>query len=327
VLTRDPDTNELHWGTYSLEILDSGSLAIRWLWPEAAARDARRARERKEPLAVAAWFGGDFAASFLAGAPLPPGLDPLVLGAALRGKPLDVARGRAVDLDVPADAELVLEGVLDPAEPEVELGPQADACGQYLPPMRGPRIRVAALTHRANPALPLRIPGLTREEAVRRQGHERLLLPWLQSQIPELADLALPASGHGRTAFAAIRKSYPRHAQQIAAALWGLAPLRTTKLLVLVDADVDIHREEQVWSRVATHAHPGRDAWFHEGPADPRDLATPIPLSGQAMGIDATAKLPGEHPGAWPAAAVASAEIQEKVTARWKEYGLGKRGG
>jgi 4-hydroxy-3-polyprenylbenzoate decarboxylase len=325
VLTRDPDTSELHLGTHSVEILDKGSVSVRWLWPEPAARDARRAKERREPLAVALWLGGDFAAGFLAGAPLPPGIDPLSLAAALRGKPLDVVRGRAIDLDVPADAEIVLEGVIDPAEPDVDLGPLADPCGQYLPSGRGQRVKIAALTHRANPACPLRMTDA--EDAVRRKGHERLILPWLKTALPELVELSLPACGRGRFAFAAIRKTYPQQARQAAAGLWGLAPLKSIKLLVLVDADVDVHQADEVWRRAATHAHPGRDTWFHEGPADPHDQAAPVPLTGGAMAIDATAKLPGEHPAVWPAEAAMSDEIRERVTARWREYGLEKRGG
>lgn len=324
VLTRDPDTSELAVGTYPVEILDRSSIAIRWLWPETAAQHARRARERGEPLAVAVWLGGDFAVSFLAGASLPPGLDPLSLGTVLRGKPLDVVRARSIDLDVPADAELVLEGVIDPAASEVELGPLAGALGQYLPAGLGARVKVTALTHRSNPACLLRIPGDVSEEAARLKGHERLILPWLKSVLPELVDLALPASGGGRLAFASLRKTYPRQARQTAAALWGLAPLRQAKLLVVVDADVNVQQADEVWQRVATHAHLGRDAWFHEGPTDPRDLAAPIALAGHALAIDATAKLPGEHPTPWPADAAMSDEVRERVTARWKEFGLGK---
>ena len=145
----------------------------------------------------------------------------------------------------------------------------------------------------------------------------------MQAVVPELVDYALPNwGGPERFAIIAIRKSYPQQARRVAAAIWGWEPLMSTKAIVVVDADVNPHDPGLVWSRVGTHVHPGRDVFFHETPVALGDNAAPLPGIGHAMAIDATSKLPGEHPRPWPSATATPDAVRELVDSRWREYGL-----
>jgi len=185
-------------------------------------------------------------------------------------------------------------------------------------------MHVVAVTERTSPICPAIIPGHAHgEPAALAHAAERIFLPLVEAVVPEMVDYALPNwGGPERFVLIAIRKSYPQQARRVAAAIWGWEPLMTAKLIVVVDADVDPHDARQVWSRVGTHVHPGRDVFFHETPSDLADHAAPSPGSGQSMAIDATAKLPGEHPRPWPEATATPDAIRDLVQGRWRQYGL-----
>jgi 4-hydroxy-3-polyprenylbenzoate decarboxylase len=185
-------------------------------------------------------------------------------------------------------------------------------------------MHVVAITERTSPVCPAIIPGHSHgEPAALAHAAERIFLPLVQAVVPELVEYALPTWGEAeRFAIVAIRKTSPQQARRVAAAIWGWEPLMSTKVIVIVDADVNPHDSRQVWSRVGTHAHPGRDVFFHETSAVCADYATPVPGIGHAMAIDATAKLAGEHPRPWPTATVTPEAIRELVNGRWQQYGL-----
>ena len=154
---------------------------------------------------------------------------------------------------------------------------------------------------------------------------ERIFLPLVRMMVPEVVDYDLPTFGvFHNFAFVSIRKTYPQQARKVMSAIWGLGQLMFTKIIVVLDADVDVHDYDRVWFTVGSHVHPGRDVVFSEGPTDILDHAAPICGVGHKMGIDATRKLPEEgHPRPWPPEMVMIRQIRDLVTGRWQDYGLG----
>ena len=204
-------------------------------------------------------LGGDPAYRLMAGSSLATALSPLMLGGLLRGQPIELVKCRTIDFGVPADADLVLEGHVEPSADCVDAGPVGGASGFYSVPQRSPVMHVAAITERTSPICPATIPGQsTGESAALAHAAERIFLPLVQAVVPELVDYALPDwGGPERFVMLAIRKTYPQQARRVAAAIWGWEPLMTAKMIVIVDGDVDVHDLRQVWSRVGAHVASG----------------------------------------------------------------------
>jgi len=325
VLTSDAESRRPIAGRYDLRVSGPDRLAVGWAAHDEPARvlgDFTRLGE-KMPLAVV--FGGDPAILLAACAPLPPGADVGAMAGLFRERPIEVLACRSVELEVPAEAEIVIEGYVDPSEPPVDVGPWRAPLGHHQPSRPVAVMRVTAITHRANPIFPAMVPGKPPDElCVVTRALARIFLPLAKMAIPELVDYDLPTFGAGRHwAAIAIRKTYAGQAHRVADAAWGLRQLMFAKVLVVVDEGIDVHDQQQVLSAVAANVHPARDVFFRRGPPDPCDAATPPGQLGHRMGIDATAKLPGEHPGGWPEPATMSEEIRKLVSDRWAEYGLG----
>ncbi|HEX4145265.1 MAG TPA: UbiD family decarboxylase domain-containing protein [Pirellulales bacterium] len=304
-----------------LAIVDDGVGDWTRLW-----QSARAAGER---LPVAAILGGDPAWRVAAATPLAAtqsgaGLDAYEWLAAVSGAALEVVRCRTQPLEVPAEADIVIEGYLDPAAATVPIT-LAATTGPYLrAPVDAPLLEVEAITERSGCLLPVVVAGTEfGESAVLRKASERLLLPLVKAAIAELVDYSLPGGGgDDRFAFVAIRKSIPLGARRAASALWGVAALAVVKIVVVVDEDVDVHDPAEVWRRVGASVDPGRDVFMRDGPAAAADHSFDVPVVGRQMGIDATRKLPGERPSAGPAALSATREVAELVERRWQEYGI-----
>lgn len=324
VVSRDPERELCSLELTPLEIVDKARLAVVWHRFHRGRGHLEACQHRREPLPVAVFLGSDPSLMLAAIAPLPADVDSWQFAGWLRGRPIELVKCRSHDLAVPADAEIVIEGFVDPAEPPIASGPLAGADGYYTPTLQGWPLSVTTITHRANPVFPAIMSGGPPSElAVMLRAIERLWLPVVRQAVPELVDYALPAdAGPHNLAVVAIRKTYPRQAHKVAAALWGLEALMFTRLLVIVDADVEVRDPRQVLLAVGANVHPGRDVFFHDGPAHPLDHATPVGIAGHGLAIDATAKLPEEHGAAWPQRLSASREIMELVEARWSEYGL-----
>lgn len=319
------DTASRRVGCHPLRIVDRHRLVVGWLPEDDAARCWEGYRERQERMPVAVAFGGDPAAWLAAMAPLPPDSDRLAFAGLLRAKPLDLVRCRTCELEVPADAELVLEGYLDPKEPAEETGPLAASGGYELPSRPMPVMQVTALTHRSNPVLPALVPGRAGDEATLlvRLLH-RVFRPLVQASVPELVDYELPAFATGaRVAFVSIQKSYAGQARKVAGALWGLRQLMAVKLLVLVDRELDVRDPQQVWAAVASEVDFGRDLIVSSGPPDLSDPAALPGALGQRLAIDATRKLPQEGLRQSPPSAELPEGVRRLVSRRWAEYGLG----
>jgi 4-hydroxy-3-polyprenylbenzoate decarboxylase len=331
----DPDGSRTVIDLVDLPVLDAQRLAV-FLSPHQ--EPARLLAKAREPVPAAVVLGGDPVGLLASAAPLPPGFDAAALAGLLAERPVDLVRCRAVALEVPAEADFVLEGFLypaetelvvkgslDPAEPAVEAGPLVTPAGSYAPARRVPVMRVTAITHRGNPVFPALVPGDPSNEACQiARAMRRILLPLVRLAIPELVDYNLPMFGAVRNwAVVAIDKSYPGQARKVAEAAWGYAPLMVSRLLVIVDAGVDIGNAVSVLQAVSHWCDPGRDVMAFDGPADPW-LTDPqrVGLTSR-LAIDATRKLPGETRGADRVPAEIPAAVRQLVDDRWLEYGLG----
>lgn len=326
VFSKLPSSLERSLETFPLQILGRNTLGVHWNLHHAAFQSLaeHRARGTQAPLAVS--FGGPPVLHFLTAAPVPPKVDKLTYGGALCGRPLELVKCRQIDLEVPAQAEIVLEGYIDPTQPLEPGGPFGLATGFYSAPEEVAVFHVTAVTHRSNPLLTASLAGKPpMEDFWISQAHEALLLPWIQLAAPEVVDFHVPRSGaQGNLCFVSIRKTYPQQARKTMQAIWSLERTMFSKIVVVVDEHVDIRDRDQVWFYVGANVHPGRDVAFHEGPAAPADHAAPVRGIGHKMGIDATRKLPEEgHARDWPAELAMSGEIKELVSGRWAEYKLG----
>lgn len=325
VFTADAESRLAAVGRYDLCLLGRDLLGVCWSPHDdpPALMPGYRERNARMPLAVV--LGGDPAALMAAMAPLPPGADVLTLAGLLRGKPCELVKCRTVDLEVPTDAEIVIEGFLDPAEPPRDVGLLATPGGGYrhCPPV--PAMHVTAVTHRANPILPAIVYGDPPDEAcVLRAALARMLLPIVRLAIPELVDYDLPAFGAARHwAMVSISKTYAGQARRVAQALWGLRQTMFAKLLVIVDEEVDVRDHAAVWKAVCLRADPAGDVFFADGPPDPMDPAAARDALARRMAIDATSKLPGEYRGPRPPRGGMSQQVRRLVTDRWTEYRLG----
>jgi 4-hydroxy-3-polyprenylbenzoate decarboxylase len=295
----DARTGRRYVGRHDLSVLDANRLAVHWAAHDPAARLFEEYAARGEPMPVAIVLGGDPAGLLAAMAPLPCSVDACAVAGLLRDRPIELVTGRTVTIPVPTEAEIVIEGTIDPREPTVACGPICTPLGQYTPAAPCPVIRVTALTHRANAVFPALLHGPPPNEHVAiTRAMQRVFLPMTRLAIPELVDQNLPAFGGGRqVAWLSIRKTHAGQARRVAQAFWGLTSMMFAKLLVIVDEDVDVHDGSQVGAAVASNMDPGRDVFFEQGPPDPWDAATPPGTLGQKMAIDATKKLLGEGSG------------------------------
>ncbi len=325
LFTAQAESNRTLVGRYDLRVLDRNRLAVCWLPYDEPARLLLEFRQRGQRMPVAAVLGGDPVGLLAAMAPLPSQMDVSAVAGLLRGRTRELVKCRTIGLEVPADAEVVIEGYVDPVEPPVDTGPLSTSGGYYEYSRPAPVMHVTAVTHRANSVVSAMIPGPSPDEAcvVNRFLHQAFL-PLVQLAIPELVDLALPQFGAARHwVFAAIRKVYPGQARRVAAALWGLRQFMLAKVLVIVDEDVDVQDEKQVWTAISTHVDLGHEVFFQQGPQDPRDPVASLDSLPHRMAIDATVKLPEERRGRPAVVAAMPEAVRRLVTERWDEYGLG----
>lgn len=325
VFTKDAETGIRNIGIYRLQVLDSRTTAMHWQVHKTGRRHFEQYRERGEKMPVAVALGGDPALTWAACAPLPDGADECLLAGFIRKKPVELVRCLTQDLLVPADADFVLEGYVDPAEEFVTEGPFGDHTGYYTPPEPFPRFHVTALTHRQNPIYLTTIVGRPpMEDAFMGKAVERIFLPLLRMTFPEIRDLHVPAVAcFHNLAVVSIKKHYPGHARKIMHSLWGMGQMMTTKCLIVVDHDTDVQNLHEVAWRVANNIDARRDCVFVEGPVDHLDHAAPHQFVGSKMGIDATRKLPEEeHYRPWPEDIRMEAAVRERVDRIWESLGI-----
>ncbi len=296
VVTLDPDTGERNVGMYRMQVFDGQTTGMHWQLQKVAARHGRRYYETGERMPVSVFLGGDPVLAFCASAPLPDGMDEFMLAGYLRNKSVELVKCLTNDLEVPAEADCVIEGYIDPKEPLRTEGPFGDHTGYYSLADSYPALHVTAITHRKDAVYPATIVGVPpMEDFYIGTASVKLFLPIFKMNFPELVDLALPAEGvFHNLVFASIKKTYPMQAYKIMHGLWGMGQMMFTKYIVVVDADVNVHDTSEVLFRLCATTDPQRDAIFTRGPADVLDHATSEFAVGTKMGIDATKKLPGE---------------------------------
>src|SRR6185437_15366872 len=300
--------------------LDSTTTAMHWQIHKDAAADWRGMGETMD---VAIALGVDPITCYTASAPLPKHIDEFMLAGFLRGSPVELVRARTVDLEVPARAEIVIEGRIQRGELRDE-GPFGDHTGYYTPSEPFPVVHVTAVTMRRDAIYPSIIVGVPpQEDAWLGKATERLVLPALRMTMPELVDYDLPVAGaFHNLCIVAIRKAFPGHAKKVMHAIWGLGMLSLTKGIVVVDEHVDVHDYEQVLFYAGANVDPKRDVVIGEGPLDHLDHAPTLQFLGGKLGIDATAKSPAEGAREWPPEIEMDAAVRELVDRRWAEYGL-----
>jgi len=321
VITKDPRTGARNVGMYRLQVLDERTTAMHWQIHKDGRADYLLADGKLE---VAVALGLDPVTAYAASAPLPKHVDELMLAGFLRGEPVELVRGKTVDLEVPANAEIVLEGYL--AKDELaEEGPFGDHTGYYTPPEPFPVFHVTAMTMRRDAIYPSIVVGKPpQEDAWLGKATERIFLPAIRMSVPEIVDYDLPVAGaFHNCCIVSIRKSFPGHAQKVMHAIWGLGMLSLTKSVVVVDEWVNVHDYEEVFFRVGANVDPKRDVLISEGPLDHLDHAPTLQFYGGKLGIDATHKGPAEGAREWPPEIEMSDEIRRRVDDRWDEYGLG----
>ena len=320
VITKDPRTGTRNVGMYRMQKLGQRATAMHWQIHKDGRADYLATDGRIE---VAVALGLDPVTAYSASAPLPKHIDELMLAGFLRGEPVELVQAKTVDLEVPANAEIVLEGYIDKDELTDE-GPFGDHTGYYTPAEPFPVFRLTAITMRRDAIYPSIVVGKPpQEDAWLGKATERIFLPAVKMTVPEIVDYDLPAAGAFHSCvILSIRKRFPGHARKVMHAVWGLGLLSLSKAVVIVDADVDVHDYEEVFFRVCANVDPKRDVVLADGPLDQLDHASVLPSFGGKIGFDATAKGPDEGARAWPPEIEMAPEVRARVDARWSELGL-----
>jgi 4-hydroxy-3-polyprenylbenzoate decarboxylase len=326
VFSRDPKTGRRNVGMYRLQVVDDRTLVMHWQRHKGGAEHERVARDiGVERIPVAVSLGGDPAIIWSGSAPLPPDIDEMMLAGWLRGKPVELVRCVSQPIEVPAHADIVIEGYVDPREQRVE-GPFGDHTGYYSLADTYPVMHVTAITRRRDPIYPTTIVGKPpMEDYWMGKATERLFLPLIRMFQSEVVDINMPAEGaFHNLVIVSIKKRYPGQPRKVMYGLWGLGLLMLAKTIVVVDADVDVHNLSQVAFEVLANYDPLRDVQIVSGPTDDLDHAALQKNFGGKMGIDATRKTErdaGPHQP-WPEEIAMSPEIKALVDRRWREYGF-----
>ncbi len=325
VITRDPLKGTRNVGMYRLQQVDERTLLVHWQRHKGGAEHERIAREAARPnIPAAVVLGGDPAAIWSASAPLPPDIDEYWLAGWLRGRPIPFVDCITQPLQVPANADIIIEGYVDPNEHFPE-GPFGDHTGYYTPVAPFPSLHVTAITRREDPIYPATVVGIPpMEDYWMGKATERLFLPLIQLFLPEVVDLAMPAPGvFHNLVIVSIRKRFPGHARKVMHGLWGLALLSLAKAIVVVDDWVDVHDPVLAGWQTLGNVDWSHDIVISDGPVDQLDHAAPREAFGGKVGIDATAKLPEEgRTRTWPEVVRMDPDVRERVDAMWRELGL-----
>ncbi len=326
VFSKNPETGKRNCGMYRMQVYDERTTGMHWQTHKHGAEHYRRlkASGQARRMDVAVAIGADPATIFSAILPLPPDVDEMLVAGFLRRRPVEMVRCETCDLEVPARAEIVLEGYVELGELRRE-GPFGDHTGFYSLEDDYPVFHVTTITQRKKPIYPATVVGPPpMEDYYMGQAIERIFLPLMRLQLPEIRDIAMPAEGvFHNLMLVSIRKSYPGHARKVMHAIWGMGQAMFTKCIVVVDEDVDVQNVRQTAWVALNNIDPQRDIEFCLGPVDSLDHASRLPNFGSKMGVDATRKWPEEgFQRPWPEVIRMSPEIKRRVDELWKRAGL-----
>jgi 4-hydroxy-3-polyprenylbenzoate decarboxylase len=325
VISKDPARGIRNVGMYRVQQLGKRDVAMHWQRHKTGAEHLRQMAERGETMPVCIAVGADPASMYSASAPLPPMIDEFIFAGFLRRAPVKLAKAVTCDLEVPAEADLVIEGYIDPAEALVMEGPFGDHTGYYSEADLYPRVHVTAVTMRKQAVYATTIVGKPpMEDFYLGHATERIFLPLLKLTCPEIVDYHMPAEGgFHNLVFVSIDKRYPGHADKVMHALWGAGLMSLAKVLVVLDSDVNVRNPLEAWWAALNNMDPERDVRFTMGPVDVLDHASRAFTYGSKMGIDATRKWPeeGAH-RAWPKMIAMDDATKASVDAMWGKLGL-----
>jgi 4-hydroxy-3-polyprenylbenzoate decarboxylase len=321
VITRDPETGMRNIGMYRMQVFDDRTTGMHWQRHKGGAQHHRVAERLGKRLEVAVALGADPILQYSATAPMPEGLDELMLAGVLGKRRIEMVKCRTVDLEVPASSQIVLEGYVEPGERRRE-GPFGDHTGLYSLADDYPVFHLQCLTMRKNPVYVTTVVGIPpMEDYYLGMASERIFLPLIRKTLPEIVDMHFPAAGvFHNIVLVSIDKRYPGHARKIMNAFWGLGQLMFSKCIVVVDKDVNVQDENEVAWIAGTHVDPSRDVVITTGPVDDLDDASILPAFGGKMGIDATRKWPSEGvTREFPQRLVTSDGAAKRASAIWEK--------
>ena len=324
VFTVNPKSGKHNCGFYRLQIFDEKTLGMHWQLHKHGAHHYLKYQGEKKRMEVAIAIGCDPALTFSAVAPLPDDIYEMLFAGLLREKAVEMVQCETVDLEVPAHSEIVLEGYVDPEESRIE-GPFGDHTGYYSLEDKYPVLHLTCITHRKDPIYQTTIVGPPpQEDEYIGQAVTALFLPIIQKQFPEIVDMNMPIEGiFHNLVLVSIRKRYAGHARKIMHGIWGFGQAMFSKVIVVVDDDVDVQNIREVAWKALNHIDPERDIEFVMGPIDVLDHSSRLMGYGSHMGVDATRKWKEEgFTRPWPDEIVMNQEIKDLVTKRWKEYGF-----
>jgi len=325
VITRDPKRGIRNVGMYRIMQTGKTTLAMHWQRHKVGAAHWREMAERRERMPVCVALGADPPSMYSASAPLPPTVDEFLFAGFLRNKPVSLAKAVTCALEVPAEADFVLEGYIDPGQPLVREGPFGDHTGFYSLADQYPQVHITAITMRKQPVFPATIVGRPpMEDYYLGHATERIFLPLLKLTIPEIVDYHMPAEGiFHNLVFVSIKKEYPGQAYKVMNALWGQGLMSLAKVLIVVDDWVNVRDPREAWWVALNNIDPERDARFTMGPMDVLDHSSRTFTYGSKIGLDATRKLPEEgFTREWPSVIEMDPQTKRKVDDMWTELGL-----
>ncbi len=300
VHTRDPITGTRNVGMYRVQVFGPDLTAMHWHRHKTGASHFRKYKQIGKKMPVAIALGGDPVYTYVATAPLPEGIDEYLLAGYLRAKPVELVKCITQDIEVPADADIVIEGYIDPEEDFILEGPFGDHTGFYSKPDYYPRFHVTAITHKKNAIYPATVVGVPpQEDAYFIKATERIFLPFVRkTMLNEILDWNMPIAGGGHNfAIVQIKKYYPGQGKKVFNALWGAGQMMFNKIIVVLDQDIDIHNYQQVMEAVLNNVDPQHDLVFTYGPLDVLDHSGEEFTYGSKVGIDATKKFQEERSG------------------------------
>jgi 4-hydroxy-3-polyprenylbenzoate decarboxylase len=325
VFTKNPETGKRNCGMYRMQVYDETTTGMHWQVHKQGANHLRMLKRKGGGrLQVAVAIGADPITTFAAIMPLPDDLDEMMIAGFLRGKSVEMVKGETVDVEVPANAEIVLEGYVDSDERRTE-GPFGDHTGYYTLEDEFPVFHITCITHRKKPIYQTTIVGKPpMEDCWMGEAIERIFLPLMQRQFPEIVDYHMPFAGvFHNLMIVSIRKNYPGHARKVMNSIWSLPQAQFTKCIIVVDDDTDVRDLNQIAWRVLNNIDPERDIQFMMGPVDQLDHAARLACYGSKMGIDGTRKWKGEgFERSWPKELQMSEAVKTRVDALWTKLGL-----
>lgn len=325
VISKDPKRGIRNVGMYRVQVMSKNTVAMHWQRHKVGAAHWREMAEKGEKMHVVIAIGADPASVYSASAPLPPTVDEFIFAGFLRKAPVHLAKAVSCDLEVPAEAEFVIEGYIDPREPLVTEGPFGDHTGFYSEADLYPLVHVTAVTMRRNPVYATTIVGRPpMEDFYLGHATERIFLPLLKLTTPEIVDYHMPAEGiFHNLVFVSIKKEFPGHAFKVMNALWGAGLMSLAKMLVIVDDWVNVRNPQEAWWVALNNIDPERDARFSMGPVDVLDHSSRAFTYGSKIGFDGTKKWPEEgFTRNWPPVIEMDAATKAKVNAIWPKLGL-----